>query len=225
MKIRLDKYLADMGFGTRSQVKQQIARGSVTVNGSSAVRPELKIETDSDTVFYCGVKAAYEPYEYFMLNKPAGVVSATEDKKERTVLDLLQERKRKDLFPVGRLDKDTEGLLLITNPGKHVDKVYYAEIDGKVTREDAEHFLAGVDIGDEKKTMPAVLEILSSADRSRVLLTIREGRFHQVKRMFHAAGKEVLFLKRIQMGSLKLDEKLSPGEYRRLTKEEVEKLC
>ena len=144
MKIRLDKYLADMGFGTRSQVKQQIARGSVTVNGSSAVRPELKIETDSDTVFYCGVKAAYEPYEYFMLNKPAGVVSATEDKKERTVLDLLQERKRKDLFPVGRLDKDTEGLLLITNdgnlahrllaPGKHVDKVYYAEIDGKVTR-------------------------------------------------------------------------------------------
>ena len=106
-----------------------------------------------------------------------------------------------------------------------VDKVYYAEIDGKVTREDAEHFLAGVDIGDEKKTMPAVLEILSSADRSRVLLTIREGRFHQVKRMFHAAGKEVLFLKRIQMGSLKLDERLSPGEYRRLTKEEVEKLC
>ena len=235
MTIRLDKYLVDMGFGTRSQVKQQIARGSVTVNGSSAVRPELKIETDSDTVFYCGVKAAYEPYEYFMLNKPAGVVSATEDKKERTVLDLLQERKRKDLFPVGRLDKDTEGLLLITNdgnlahrllaPGKHVDKVYYAEIDGKVTREDADHFLAGVDIGDEKKTMPAVLEILSSADRSRVLLTIREGRFHQVKRMFHAAGKEVLFLKRIQMGSLKLDEKLSPGEYRRLTKEEVEKLC
>ena len=151
------------------------------------------------------------------------------------MLDLLQERKRKDLFPVGRLDKDTEGLLLITNdgnlahrllaPGKHVDKVYYAEIDGKVTREDAEHFLAGVDIGDEKKTMPAVLEILSSADRSRVLLTIREGRFHQVKRMFHAAGKEVLFLKRIQMGPLKLDERLRPGEYRRLTKEEVEKLC
>ena len=234
MKIRLDKYLADMGFGTRSQVKQQIARGSVTVNGSSAVRPELKIETDSDTVFYCGVKAAYEPYEYFMLNKPAGVVSATEDKKERTVLDLLQERKRKDLFPVGRLDKDTEGLLLITNdgnlahrllaPGKHVDKVYYAEIDGKVTREDAEHFLAGVDIGDEKKTMPAVLEILSSAGGSRVLVTIREGRFHQVKRMFQAAGKEVLFLKRIQMGPLKLDERLRPGEYRRLTKEEVEKL-
>ena len=235
MKIRLDKFLADMGFGTRSQVRQQIAGGNVTVNGLPARRPELKVDTDKDRVLFCGTEAAYAQYEYYMLNKPAGVVSATEDKKERTVLDLLQERKRKDLFPVGRLDKDTEGLLLITNngdlahrllaPGIHVDKVYYAEIDGKVTREDAELFRAGVDIGDKKKTMPAFLEILSSADRSEILLTIREGRFHQVKRMFHAVGKEVLFLRRIQMGPLKLDEKLRPGEYRRLTKEEVEKLC
>ncbi len=235
MKIRLDKFLADMGFGTRSQVRQQIAGGNVTVNGLPARRPELKVDTDKDRVLFCGTEAAYAQYEYYMLNKPAGVVSATEDKKEHTVLDLLQERKRKDLFPVGRLDKDTEGLLLITNngdlahrllaPGRHVDKVYYAEIDGKVTREDAELFRAGVDIGDKKKTMPAFLEILSSADRSEILLTIREGRFHQVKRMFHAVGKEVLFLRRIQMGPLKLDEKLRPGEYRRLTKEEVEKLC
>ena len=235
MKIRLDKFLADMGFGTRSQVRQQIAGGNVTVNGLPARRPELKVDTDKDRVLFCGTEAAYAQYEYYMLNKPAGVVSATEDKKERTVLDLLQERKRKDLFPVGRLDKDTEGLLLITNngdlahrllaPGRHVDKVYYAEIDGKVTREDAELFRAGVDIGDKKKTMPAFLEILSSADRSEILLTIREGRFHQVKRMFHAVGKEVLFLRRVQMGPLKLDEKLRPGEYRRLTKEEVEKLC
>lgn len=235
MKIRLDKFLADMGFGTRSQVRQQIAGGNVTVNGLPARRPELKVDTDKDRVLFCGTEVAYAQYEYYMLNKPAGVVSATEDKKERTVLDLLQERKRKDLFPVGRLDKDTEGLLLITNngdlahrllaPGRHVDKVYYAEIDGKVTREDAELFRAGVDIGDKKKTMPAFLEILSSADRSEILLTIREGRFHQVKRMFHAVGKEVLFLRRIQMGPLKLDEKLRPGEYRRLTKEEVEKLC
>ena len=235
MKIRLDKFLADMGFGTRSQVRQQIAGGNVTVNGLPARRPELKVDTDKDRVLFCGTEAAYAQYEYYMLNKPAGVVSATEDKKERTVLDLLQERKRKDLFPVGRLDKDTEGLLLITNngdlahrllaPGRHVDKVYYAEIDGKVTREDAELFRAGVDIRDKKKTMPAFLEILSSADRSEILLTIREGRFHQVKRMFHAVGKEVLFLRRIQMGPLKLDEKLRPGEYRRLTKEEVEKLC
>ena len=148
MKIRLDKFLADMGFGTRSQVRQQIAGGNVTVNGLPARRPELKVDTDKDRVLFCGTEAAYAQYEYYMLNKPAGVVSATEDKKERTVLDLLQERKRKDLFPVGRLDKDTEGLLLITNngdlahrllaPGRHVDKVYYAEIDGKVTREDAE---------------------------------------------------------------------------------------
>ena len=235
MKIRLDKFLADMGFGTRSQVRQQIAGGNVTVNGLPARRPELKVDTDKDRVLFCGTEAAYAQYEYYMLNKPAGVVSATEDKKERTVLDLLQERKRKDLFPVGRLDKDTEGLLLITNngdlahrllaPGRHVDKVYYAEIDGKVTREDAELFRTGEDIGDKKKTMPAFLEILSSADRSEILLTIREGRFHQVKRMFHAVGKEVLFLRRIQMGPLKLDEKLRPGEYRRLTKEEVEKLC
>lgn len=235
MKIRLDKFLADMGFGTRSQVRQQIAGGNVTVNGLPARRPELKVDTDKDRVLFCGTEAAYAQYEYYMLNKPAGVVSATEDKKEHTVLDLLQERKRKDLFPVGRLDKDTEGLLLITNngdlahrllaPGRHVDKVYYAEIDGKVTREDAELFRAGVDIGDKKRTMPAFLEILSSADRSEILLTIREGRFHQVKRMFHAVGKEVLFLRRIQMGPLKLDEKLRPGEYRRLTKEEVEKLC
>ena len=235
MKIRLDKFLADMGFGTRSQVRQQIAGGNVTVNGLPARRPELKVDTDKDRVLFCGTEAAYAQYEYYMLNKPAGVVSATEDKKEHTVLDLLQERKRKDLFPVGRLDKDTEGLLLITNngdlahrllaPGRHVDKVYYAEIDGKVTREDAELFRAGVDIGDKKKTMPAFLEILSSADRSEILLTIREGRFHQVKRMFHAVGREVLFLRRLQMGPLKLDEKLRPGEYRRLTKEEVEKLC
>ena len=235
MKIRLDKFLADMGFGTRSQVRQQIAGGNVTVNGLPARRPELKVDTDKDRVLFCGTEAAYAQYEYYMLNKPAGVVSATEDKKERTVLDLLQERKRKDLFPVGRLDKDTEGLLLITNngdlahrllaPGRHVDKVYYAEIDGKVTREDAELFRAGVDIGDKKKTMPAFLEILSSADRSEILLTIREGRFHQGKRMSHTGGKEVHFLRRLQMGPLKLDEKLRPGEYRRLTKEEVEKLC
>ena len=226
-----------MGFGTRSQVRQQISRGNVTVNVLSARRPELKIDTDKDRVFFCGAEAVYAQYEYYMLNKPAGVVSATEDKNDPTVVELIRERRRKDLFPVGRLDKDTEGLLLITNdgdlahrllaPGKHVDKVYYAEIDGKVTREDAELFRAGVDIGDEKKTMLALSpEILSSADRSKVLLTIHEGRFHQVKRMFHAVGKRSgLSQTYPELAPLKLDEKLHPGEYRRLTKEEVEKLC
>lgn len=235
MKIRLDKYLADMGCGTRSQVKRQIGMGNVSVNGSPAKRPEMKIDAETDSVAYCGSEVSYEQYEYYMLNKPAGVVSATEDKRESTVLDLLQERKRRDLFPVGRLDKDTEGLLLITNdgglahrllaPGKHVDKVYYAEVDGQVTQEDAALFWQGVDIGDEKKTLPARLEIIQSAERSAVLLTICEGRFHQVKRMFHAVGKEVVFLKRVRMGGLKLDERLKPGEYRKLTKEEVETLC
>lgn len=235
MKIRLDKYLADMGCGTRSQVKRQIGMGNVSVNGSPAKRPEMKIDSETDSVAYCGSEVSYEQYEYYMLNKPAGVVSATEDKRESTVLDLLQERKRRDLFPVGRLDKDTEGLLLITNdgglahrllaPGKHVDKVYYAEVDGQVTQEDAALFWQGVDIGDEKKTLPARLEIIQSAERSAVLLTICEGRFHQVKRMFHAVGKEVVFLKRVRMGGLKLDERLKPGEYRKLTKEEVETLC
>lgn len=161
MRIRLDKYLADMGYGTRSQVKQQIARGNISVNGNPAKRPEMKIDTETGQVSYCGTNAAYEQYEYYMLNKPAGVVSATEDRRASTVLDLLCERKRKDLFPVGRLDKDTEGLLLITNdgdlahrllsPGKHVDKVYYAEVDGRVTAEDAALFLRGVDIGDKKR--------------------------------------------------------------------------
>ena len=161
MRIRLDKYLADMGYGTRSQVKQQIARGNISVNGNPAKRPEMKIDTETDQVSYCGANAAYEQYEYYMLNKPAGVVSATEDRRASTVLDLLCERKRKDLVPVGRLDKDTEGLLLITNdgdlahrllsPGKHVDKVYYAEVDGRVTAEDAALFLRGVDIGDKKR--------------------------------------------------------------------------
>ena len=235
MRIRLDKYLADMGYGTRSQVKQQIARGNIAVNGNPAKRPEMKIDTETDQVSYCGANAAYEQYEYYMLNKPAGVVSATEDRRASTVLDLLCERKRKDLFPVGRLDKDTEGLLLITNdgdlahrllsPGKHVDKVYYAEVDGRVTAEDATLFLRGVDIGDVKKTLPARLEILKTEERSAVRLTICEGRFHQVKRMFHAVGKEVVFLKRLQMGSLKLDDNLKPGEYRKLTREEVERLC
>lgn len=235
MKIRLDKYLADMGYGTRSQVKRQIGMGNVLVNGKMEKRPETKVDTETDRISCGGTRAVYARYEYYMLNKPAGVVSATEDKREDTVLDLLHERKRKDLFPVGRLDKDTQGLLLITNdgelahrllsPGKHVDKEYYAEVDGQVTEEDVRIFRCGVDIGDEKKTLPATLVILRSAERSSVLLTIREGRFHQVKRMFHAVGKEVVFLKRIRMGELKLDENLKPGEYRKLTKEEVDQLC
>lgn len=235
MKLRLDKYLSDMGCGTRSQVRRDISKGLVSVNGVPAGKADLKIDAGTDLVTVNNVPVVYEKYEYYMLNKPAGVVSATEDRRDRTVLDLIREKRRDDLFPVGRLDKDTEGLLLITNDGalahrllspkKHVDKVYFARVQGEVTEADAELFSRGVDIGDERPTLPAVLEIVNSGACSEVLLTIREGRFHQVKRMFHAVGKEVVYLKRLQMGPLKLDETLAPGEYRRLKKEEVDTLC
>ena len=235
MRIRLDKYLVDMGCGTRSQVKREIAGGSVMVNGVPARRPEDKIDTEKDSVVFRGSPVGYVEYEYFMLNKPAGVVSATEDRKERTVLDLIDARQRKDLFPVGRLDKDTEGLLLITNDGemahrllspkKHVDKAYYARVAGRITEEHVRLFAEGVDIGDEKPALPAELTVLSSGEISEIELVIREGRFHQVKRMFHALGKEVLYLKRLRMGTLVLDEGLKPGQYRRLTEKEREGLC
>ncbi len=235
MKLRLDKLLADMGYGTRSEIKKEIAKGGVTVNGTVMKKPEAKIDTERDIVCIKGEKAVYARYEYFMLNKPAGVVSATMDRRERTVLDLIEDKKRDDLFPVGRLDKDTEGLLLITNngelahqllsPKKHVDKVYFARVRGTVTEEDIKMFSEGLDIGDEKKTLPAQLSILSSGEISETRITIREGRFHQIKRMFAAVGKEVVYLKRLGMGTLTLDESLAPGEYRRLTEEEVTGLC
>ena len=235
MKLRLDKYLADMGLGTRSEVKQAVRKGRVQVNGQTVREPEYKTDTETDQVWFDGQPAAYREYEYYMLNKPAGVISASEDPRERCVVDLIESRKRKDLFPVGRLDKDTEGLLLITNDGglahrllspkKHVDKVYYARVQGRVTQEDAELFRRGVDIGEKKKTPPAELRILNAGEISEIELTIREGKFHQVKRMFHAAGKEVLYLKRLQMGSLRLDESLKPGEYRTLNTQELDILC
>lgn len=235
MIIRLDRLLTDMGYGTRSSVKKEIAKGYASVNGSKVTRPETKIDTEKDTVCWHGEPVVYVQYEYFMLNKPAGVVSATEDKREITVLDLIREKQRDDLFPVGRLDKDTEGLLLITNngelahrllsPKKHVDKVYYAEVKGRVTEEDVMRFKQGLDIGDEKPALPADLTILSSSEVSKVEIVLREGRFHQVKRMFRAVGKEVVYLKRLCMGSLVLDENLAPGQFRRLTEKEVETLC
>ena len=198
-------------------------------------KPETKLDTDSDHVLLDGVLVGYAQHEYYMLNKPAGVISATEDKREKTVIDLIIERKRKDLFPVGRLDRDTEGLLLISNdgelahrllsPSKHVDKVYYAKIDGEVTIEDVEAFQQGVDIGEEKLTRPAKLRVLKSGTQSEIELTICEGKFHQVKRMFQAVGKEVVYLKRLQMGTLILDESLKPGEYRELTEQEIADLC
>ena len=206
MKLRLDKYLADMGLGTRSQIKKDISKGQVLVNGTVSKDAGTRIDTEKDQVSYLGQAVTYAEYEYYMLNKPAGVVSATEDRHDRTVLDLIDTKQRKDLFPVGRLDKDTEGLLLITNDGalahrllspkSHVDKVYFARIEGKVTAEDVLLFQKGVDIGEQALTLPARLEILSSDTVSEIRLTICEGKFHQVKRMFESVGKKVLYLKR-----------------------------
>lgn len=232
--MRLDKYLAEMGVGTRQKVKKQIRQGKAAVNGTVVKAADTKIDETSDEVTICGRNISYVSYEYYMLNKPAGVVSATEDRRDTTVIDLIKEKKRKDLFPVGRLDKDTEGLLLITNDGdlahrllapkKHVDKVYYAKIDGMVTEEDVKRFAEGIDIGaeEEEMTRPAKLDIMKSAEESEIRLTIHEGKFHQVKRMFLAVGKEVTYLKRERMGTLCLDENLKPGEYRLLTEEEIE---
>ena len=232
--MRLDKYLAEMGVGTRQEVKKQIRQGKAAVNGTVVKAADTKIDETSDEVTICGRNISYVSYEYYMLNKPGGVVSATEDRRDTTVIDLIKEKKRKDLFPVGRLDKDTEGLLLITNDGdlahrllapkKHVDKVYYAKIDGMVTEEDVKRFAEGIDIGaeEEEMTRPAKLDIMKSAEESEIRLTIHEGKFHQVKRMFLAVGKEVTYLKRERMGTLCLDENLKPGEYRLLTEEEIE---
>lgn len=232
--IRLDKYLADMGVGTRQEVKKYMKQGRVTVDGEIVKKPEIKVDTDKSRVCFDNKEVAYAEYEYYMLNKPAGVISATEDNRCETVIDLIESKKRKDLFPVGRLDKDTEGLLLITNDGalahrllspkKHVDKCYYARIDGKVTEEDVIAFSKGVNIGtaeEEEWTMPGELVIVKSDEISEIRLTIQEGKFHQVKRMFQAVGKEVIYLKRERMGTLILDETLGLSEYRELTDEEL----
>ena len=242
--MRLDRYLAEAGAGTRSEVKKLISAGRVAVNGRTVKDPGLRIDEAADTVTADGEPVAYAAYEYFMLNKPQGVVSAsrlTGDLKDTgavCVTDLITDRIREDLFPAGRLDRDTEGLLLITNDGalahrllspkKHVDKTYYAELDGVLTPADAEAVMAGVDIGDDKPTLPCEIEAAENEGRSdgasACLITIREGRYHQIKRMFETRGLTVTFLKRLTMGPLRLDPELEPGEYRRLTDEELEAL-
>lgn len=234
--IRLDRYLADTGEGTRTQVKQIIRRGSVVINENVIRKPEYKVDTETDCVYVDGKKVLYEEYQYYMLNKPAGAVSARTDNKDKTVIEIIDEGKRRDLFPVGRLDKDTEGLLVITNdgklannllaPGKHVDKCYYAKINGRVTAETVQIFKNGVDIGDDTLTAPAKLELLKSVcDEeewvSEIKVIITEGRYHQIKRMFKAVGMQVIYLKRLSMGKLVLDERLLNGEYRKLTDDEI----
>ena len=219
--MRLDKFLTEMGLGTRSEVKKLLKTKQITVNGEVVTKPETKVEPETDKISYKGEPVTYCEYEYYLFYKPAGCV----------VMDYLTDTVRSDLFPVGRLDIDTEGLLLITNdgalahdllsPAKHVEKTYYAVIDGVVTEKDVNCFENGVDIGEKKLTKSGKLRILKSEPKSEIELTITEGRFHQVKRMFEAVGKKVLYLKRISMGPLQLTDDLKPGEYRSLTEEEI----
>lgn len=228
MKLRLDKYICDMTDDSRSEIKSNIKKGYVSVNGEIAKKPEIKIDTETDTVSYKDEVISYEKYVYYMFHKPAGCVSATTDGKDKTVIDFFADAKGKDLFPVGRLDKDTEGLLIVTNDGelahnllspkKHVDKIYYAEIEGKLPDDATNLFEEGLDIGDEKKTLPAKLEIINE---SAVKITITEGRYHQVKRMFESVGCKVVYLKRLSMGNLFLDEGLKKGEWRALSEKEI----
>ena len=232
--IRLDKLLAASGAGTRSEVKNFIRKGRVTVNGTVCKNADSKADAESDVICLDGQPVFYSEFEYHVLYKPAGCVTAARDARYETVMDYITSARKKDLFPVGRLDLDTEGLLLITNdgdlahrllaPGKHVDKTYFARVQGEVTPEDIARFQDGLDIGEDRPTMPAVLEILSVGEISEVYVTIQEGKFHQIKRMFAAVGKTVLYLKRLRMGSLVLDPALQAGESRLLSQKEIDDL-
>ena len=226
--IRLDKFLCEMEIGTRSQVKDIVKKGMVSVDGEVIKKADYKFDEAAAKVCVNGKELSYQKFYYYMLNKPQGVVSATTDNHDKTVLDLLKDAPGKDLFPVGRLDKDTEGLLLITNDGelshnllspkKHVDKTYLVETKEFVTEEMILKLEQGVDIGEEKLTLPAKVNQLED---KKIELTITEGKFHQVKRMLKAVENEVVYLKRLSMGSLTLDEELPLGEYRSLTEGEI----
>lgn len=232
--MRLDRYLSEMNKGTRSRIKEAIRKGMAVVNGQVITKPDFQVDEGADLITFQGEACSYRRFAYFMLNKPSGVVSATRDRVSATVLELLNGVTDRELFPVGRLDKDTEGLLLITNDGalahrllapkNHVDKTYFVRIKSALSREAVHALETGLDIGDEAPTLPARTEY---GGGNELLLTIREGRYHQVKRMLAAVDNEVVFLRRVSFGPLALDETLSPGEFRELTAEEVEllKLC
>ncbi len=231
--MRLDKYLADMNLGTRKELKTKIKKGSAAVDGITVTDPGFAV-SGSEVIRFEGKNIHYREFEYYMLNKPSGVITATEDRHQKTVLDLLDGTQRKDIAPVGRLDKDTVGLLLLTNDGDlnhhllspkhHVDKRYFARVSGHVTGEDTSKFAEGLRVDDSLRALPAVLEIkdnTTSPEWSEVEIVIQEGKFHQIKRMFHAVGKEVTYLKRLSMGPLTLDPTLPEGGWRPLTSEEL----
>jgi len=236
MKIRIDKMLSNIGLGPRSQIKVDAKAGCIKINDIIEKSSSRIIDTDKDEVSYKNEVVKYVQFIYLMMNKPAGVVSATEDNYDETVIDLLDEKdKFYEPFPVGRLDKDSEGLLLLTNDGilnhdllspkKHVDKTYYVEVDGELTKEDIEKFEEGILLINENyTTLPADLKIIEAGQKSTCYVIIREGKFHQVKRMFLAVDKEVTYLKRVSMGPINLDEELELGEYRYLTDQELKEL-
>ena len=229
--MRLDKMLAHCGYGSRKQVKEFIRKGYVLVNGEVITDDDYKVDEENDEIIIADEQAHYDKMIYIMLNKPDGYISATYDRYDPIVLDLIDGYEKRDLFPVGRLDKDTVGLLLITNDGKlahkllapksHVDKIYYLKYDGKFSKQAHELFEKGVTLDDGYVCMPAKFIELGNNEGN---IIIKEGKFHQVKRMMQAVGCEVTYLKRISFGALKLDEGLNEGEYRHLTIEEIEAL-
>ena len=230
---RLDKVLSNLGYGSRKEIKQAIKKGLIEVNGELVKDNGMQIDPETDKIVVNGEEIFYRKYIYLMMNKPDGVVSATVDNRDETVIDLLEvEHQVFNPFPVGRLDKDTVGLLLLTNDGElnhrlispkwKVDKVYYAKIDKKVTEDDVKKFKNGITLDDGYVCKEAKLEILEATEEgSEVMITIQEGKYHQVKRMFEAVGKNVVYLQRVEFGTLKLDEDLEEGEYRELTEEEI----
>lgn len=233
--MRLDKFLAEAGLGSRKEVKQLIKKGQITVNQQIEKSDKKQVDPEKDRIEYRGELLHYQEFYYYVLHKPAGVVSATEDQRDQTVMDLFSAKDyRSDLFPVGRLDKDTEGLLLITNDGKlahellspkkHVEKEYYAEVSGVMTAEDQQQFTEGITL-DGELTLPAELSIDEvTGETSKVRIILHEGKFHQVKRMVKSCGKEVTYLKRIRMGGLTLPQDLAKGKYRLLTEDELRRL-
>lgn len=236
--MRIDKYLAEAGIGSRKEIKQLLKKNLVTVNGEVVKEAKKQVDEYQDVITFAGEPLTYQKYFYYMLHKPQGVVSATEDNRDETVIDLLSEEVyREDLFPVGRLDKDTEGLLILTNDGqlahqllspkKHVDKEYFARVDGVVTAADIAQFAEGFALKDGEQVKPSQLmidKIDENNQTTEIRLIIQEGKFHQVKRMMEAVGKKVTYLKRLRMGQLSLDEHLELGEYRPLSESEILKL-
>ena len=231
-KMRVDKLLSNVGVASRAELKKYCKQGLISVNGKVINNPGVQVDSESDDIRFNGEKIVYREFVYIMLNKPDGYISATFDKYDPIVLDLIDQSYLVfEPFPVGRLDKDTEGLLVLTNDGqlahrvlspkKHVPKTYYAKIQGKVTEEDILAFEKGVILDDGYETMPSQLKILKSDDMSEIELRIHEGKFHQVIRLFESVAKKLVYLKRLSMGKLKLDESLGLGEYRELTEDEV----